>query len=328
MKLSTSYKLFAEFFLNFYSLCYFESLWRKKNDLSGNSVHMSKSDSVLLGFHWLWHREVSEFSAGASSYGLCSSSTIVPPHTRTYRRTLQQISTKLSHTHTHTHTQIPLFSLFRFWCCRLEEFPVPLKCFVLETKLQGNTRIFLESSGAWRLASARVAVGELPIYGKNKKNNTSTFKASRWSKEKTGTKLNSAISKNEAECLWRTGCTAKAVSPYFPTAEDFVRFQGNLYEITGQSGTGTGFSPNLPFHLSVLFHRCSISTHVLSGKWTMGPLAATVSQRRNSTIATIGLQLKEHLSGFISRECGAEIKFQNIHFNSLLSRQHFVFTRT
>jgi hypothetical protein len=37
---------------------------------------------------------------------------------------------------------------------------------------------------------------------------------------------------------------------------------------------GLFFSESFGFPMSVSFHRCSIFTHVSSGKWTKGPLAA------------------------------------------------------
>jgi hypothetical protein len=42
-------------------------------------------------------------------------------------------------------------------------------------------------------------------------------------------------------------------------------------------------SESFGFPLSVSFHRCSIFTHVSSGGWTMGPLAAAVQQRHSLT---------------------------------------------
>jgi hypothetical protein len=37
------------------------------------------------------------------------------------------------------------------------------------------------------------------------------------------------------------------------------------------------------FPLSISFHRCSIFTHISSGGWTMGLLAASVPQRHTLT---------------------------------------------
>jgi hypothetical protein len=47
------------------------------------------------------------------------------------------------------------------------------------------------------------------------------------------------------------------------------------------------FSESFGFLLSISFHRCSIFTHVSSGGWTMGPIAAAVPQRQPHPIATI-----------------------------------------
>jgi hypothetical protein len=69
---------------------------------------------------------------------------------------------------------------------------------------------------------------------------------------------------------------AKAVGFRLFTAEARVRGQVNPCGIYfGQTGTGTGFfSESFCFPLSVSFYRCSIFSHVSSGGWTMGPLAA------------------------------------------------------
>jgi hypothetical protein len=65
---------------------------------------------------------------------------------------------------------------------------------------------------------------------------------------------------------------AQAVSRRPIAAEARVRAQGNPCGICG----GLSGADKWGKFFSEIFYRCSMFTHVSSGDWTMGPLAATV----------------------------------------------------